>query len=95
VTPIFQKEKIITRDDLTWNEFLKKGTGPAATMPIGEIMDREVKSLGADAHILEAVKFMIDNNLAVLPVVEGKKLLGTVRIYDLLLVINDIMAEAL
>ena len=58
-------------------------------------MNREVKSLGADAQILEAVKFMIDNNLAVIPVVEGKKLLGSVRIYDLLLVINDIMAEAL
>jgi YesN/AraC family two-component response regulator len=95
VTPIFQKEKIITGDDLTWNEFIKKGTGPAATMPVGEIMDKELKSLDADAHILEAVKFMIDNNLAVLPVVEGRKLLGTVRIYDLLLVINDIMAEAL
>ena len=95
VIPIFQKEKIITGDDLTWNEFLKKGTGPVATMPVGKIMNKEVKSLGADAQVLETVKFMIDNNLAVLPVVEGKKLLGTVRIYDLLLVINDIMAEAL
>jgi YesN/AraC family two-component response regulator len=95
VIPIFQKEKIITGDDLTWNEFLNKGFGPVATIPVGEIMDRELKSLGADAQILEAIKFMIDNNLALLPVVEGKKLLGTVRIYDLLLVINDIMAEAL
>jgi YesN/AraC family two-component response regulator len=95
VIPIFQKEKIITGDDLTWDEFLHKGSGPAGTIPIGEIMNREDKSLGADAQILEAVKFMIDNNLAVLPVVQGRKLLGTVRIYDLLLAINDIMAEAL
>lgn len=95
VVPIFQKEKIITGDDLTWKEFLNKGPGPAGTMPIGEIMNREVEFLGADSHILEAVKFMIENNLAVLPVVQGKKLLGRVRIYDLLLVINDIMAEAL
>lgn len=95
VTPIFQKEKIITGDDLTWEEFLNKGPGPAGTLSIGKIMNTEVKFLGAEAQILEAVKFMIDNNLAVLPVVEGKKLLGTVRIYDLLLVINDIMAEAL
>jgi len=95
VLPIFQKGKIITGDDLTWKEFLNKGPGPAGTIPIGEIMNREVKSLGADSHILEAVKFMIENNLAVLPVVEGRKLLGRVRMYDLLLVINDIMAEAL
>ena len=95
VVPIFQKEKIITGNDLTWKEFLNKGPGPAGTIPIGEIMNREEKTLGADSHILEAVKFMIDNDLAVLAVVEGRKLLGTVRIYDLLLVINDIMAEAL
>ncbi|MEA1949219.1 MAG: response regulator [Thermodesulfobacteriota bacterium] len=95
VVPIFQKEKIINGNDLTWKEFLNIGPGPAGTIPISEIMNREEKSLGADSHILEAVKFMIDNNLAVLPVVQGKKLLGRVRIYDLLLVINDIMAEAL
>jgi CheY-like chemotaxis protein len=95
VVPIFKKEKIITGDDLTWDEFLHKGPGPAGVLPISEIMNREVKSLGADAQILEAVKFMIDNNLAVLPVVQGRKFLGTVRMYELLLVINDIMAEAL
>jgi CheY-like chemotaxis protein len=82
VVPIFQKEKIITGDDFTWKEFLNIGPGPAGTMPIGEIMNREVESLGADSHILEAVTFMIENNLAVLPVVQGKKLLGRVRIYE-------------
>ncbi len=95
VIPIFQKEQIINGDDLTWKEFLNMESGPAGVLPIGEIMNREVKSLGADSHILETVKFMIDNNLAVLPVVQGKKLLGRVRMYDLLLLINDIMAEAL
>ncbi len=80
---------------LTWKEFLNKGYGSAGTLPISGIMQKEVKSIGADAHILEAIKFMIDNNLAVLPVVETRKFLGIVRMYDLLLIINDIVAEAL
>lgn len=95
VAPIIQEEKVINGHDLTWKEFLNKGYGSKGTLPISGIMQKKLKFLEADAHILEAITFMIDNNLDVLPVVEGRKFIGIVRMYDLLLIVDDFVAEAL
>jgi len=54
------------------------------TVPIDEIMSRELQTIGPGETVQEAARRMRRHKIGCLPVVEGSKLVGIITAYDLL-----------
>ncbi|MGB6064365.1 MAG: CBS domain-containing protein [Desulfomonilaceae bacterium] len=64
-----------------------------AETKVKDVMLKIRGSIGSDADLLEALKSIYSNQITVLPVYEGGKLVGVVRDSDLFLVVAEILAE--
>lgn len=64
-----------------------------AEVPVREVMLKVRGTIDADADVLEALKMIYRNKITVLPVFEGKKLVGIVRDSDLFLNVASILSD--
>ncbi len=60
---------------------------------VRKIMLKVMGTIDADASLMEALKMMFRNNIIMLPVFEGDKLVGVLRNADLFLAVADVLAE--
>jgi DNA-binding response OmpR family regulator len=96
VLPVLQESnEIAAGAELSWSELLEKGCGRAGGLPVSRVMEKQTKSLSADAKVIEAAEFMMDNNLTQVPVLEAMKMVGVVQMFNILVFISDMMVEAL
>ena len=68
---------------IAWDELLKAGSEQQLSRPIEEFMSDITARLNATDNILKASHIMLHNNAYLLPVMEGDKLIGVVRMDDL------------
>ena len=54
-----------------------------ADLPIGDIMTRQVLSVGADAPILEVARLLLEHRIGGVPVVEAGQVIGVITESDL------------
>ncbi len=59
--------------------------------PVSEIMRSLELTINHDDHIIKAMYEMVDNNISILPVMQGEKVVGVLRSVDLLHVIAQIV----
>ncbi len=64
-----------------------------ATTKVKDIMLKVRGTVDANADLMDALKLMCQNKITVLPVYEGKKLVGVIRESDLFLSVADILME--
>jgi CBS domain-containing protein len=64
-----------------------------AETKVRDIMLKVRGTIDADARLLDGLKKMFRNKITVLPVYEGKKLVGVLRDTDLFLAVADILEE--
>ncbi|MFH0825256.1 MAG: CBS domain-containing protein [Pseudomonadota bacterium] len=64
-----------------------------AETKVKDVMLKVEGTVDADADLMKALKLMYQNKLTVLPVYDGKKLVGVVRQSDLFLTVADILLE--
>ena len=60
---------------------------------VGDIMLKLRGTIDADAYLIDALKLLAKNKVTVLPVYEGKELVGVLRDSDLFLAAANIVAE--
>lgn len=66
-------------------------------MTVGEIMEKEVKTISKDAQLEDAISTMRHNDIGVLPVMDGKQVVGIITTNDVLdgfLDITDYFVDA-
>lgn len=66
-------------------------------MTVGEIMEKEVKTISKDAQLEDAISTMRNNDIGVLPVMDGKQVVGIITTNDVLdgfLDITDYFVDA-
>ena len=68
---------------ILWDDLLKSGSEKQLALPIKEFMSGVVAKLDAEDNILKASHIMLQNDAYLLPVMEGEKLIGVVRMGDL------------
>jgi predicted transcriptional regulator len=67
-----------------WDDLLKSGAAKQLDRPIKEFMSKATATIDADDNPLKASHIMVHGNLYLLPVLEGDKLIGVVRMGDVL-----------
>ena len=50
-------------------------------------------TIGVDASLMDALKMIYQNKIAILPVCEGDKVVGVLRDTDLFLAVGDILEQ--
>jgi CBS-domain-containing membrane protein len=68
---------------IMWDQLLKSGAEKQLGRPIKEFMSAVTATVDAEDNILKASHIMVDKNAYLLPVMEGDKLIGVVRMGDL------------
>jgi predicted transcriptional regulator len=66
------------------HERLVRDVREQAKTPVSEVMRPVASTVDADDHILKAIYEMVSNNLSLLPVLRGGKVVGVVRSVELL-----------
>ncbi|MBW1739675.1 MAG: CBS domain-containing protein [Deltaproteobacteria bacterium] len=66
-----------------WNGLLKSGSEKRLSRPIKEFMSEVTATIDAEDSILKASHIMLQKDAYLLPVMEGDKLIGVVRMGDL------------
>ncbi len=69
--------------DILWEDVLTAGARERSRKPIGDFMSPAGRSVEAGEGLLQASHAMLQEGLDLLPVVEGRKVLGVVRLDDL------------
>ena len=69
---------------ILWDEILKSGAEERLGRPIKEFMSEVKTTIDAEDKILKASHIMLNDNVFLLPVMEGDKLIGVVRMGDVL-----------
>lgn len=54
-----------------------------ATLPIGDIMSREVETVTPDTRIIEVAQLLLERRIGGVPVVEGRRVIGVITESDL------------
>jgi CBS-domain-containing membrane protein len=67
---------------IKWEDLMPTASGNLER-PIEDFMSAFDVSVGTDDHLLKVVHLMIDNNINLLPVHEGDRIIGVVRMHDL------------
>ncbi len=65
-----------------------------ADVPVSEVMTKEVKAIGPEAELVEAVEIILANKFGGLPVVVEKKLVGMLTETDLLQYLLQLLKKA-
>ena len=68
---------------IQWDHLLESGSEKRLAQPIKDFMSEATASLDAEDNILKASHFMLREDAYVLPVMEGDKLIGIVRMGDI------------
>ena len=68
---------------IAWDKLFKSGSETRISRPIKEFMSGVTAKLDAEDSILKASHVMLQNNAYLLPVMDGDKLSGVVRMGDL------------
>ncbi len=66
-----------------WNEYRQEAL-KSAGITVGEVMTREVFTVGPDASLAEAATIMAEERVKIVPVVEDERLRGVVTRMDIL-----------
>lgn len=69
---------------ILWDEILKSGAEERLGRPIKEFMSEVKSTIDANDNALKASHIMLNDKVFLLPVMEGDKLIGVVRMGDLL-----------
>jgi CBS-domain-containing membrane protein len=77
-----------------WDSLLKSGSEKRLAKPIKEFMSEATATIDAEDSILKASHIMMRDDAYLLPVTEGDKLIGVVRMGDLFHKISNAMLEA-
>lgn len=78
---------------ILWDEILKSGAEERLGRPIKEFMSEVKSTIDAEDKILKASHIMLNDNVFLLPVMEGDKLIGVVRMGDVLHEITNALLE--
>ena len=78
---------------IAWDDLLKSGSQKRLDQPIKEFMSEVTAKIEAQDSILKASHIMLQKDTYLLPVTEGEKLIGVVRMGDLFHEITKIMLE--
>ena len=80
-------------DDIDLTGIVDQGLDKARSIRVGDIMSREIVTIGPDTHTFLILDIMIKKHIRRLPVVEDGKILGIVYISDLFYDVLDRFAE--
>ena len=78
---------------IAWDDLLKSGSEKRLAKPIKEFMSEVTAKVDAGDSILKVSHIMLQKNTYLLPVTEGEKLIGVVRMGDLFHEITKRMLE--
>lgn len=78
---------------IAWDDLLKSGSEKRLAQPIKEFMSDVTAKIDAQDSILKVSHIMLQKDAYLLPVIEGEKLIGVVRMGDLFHEITKIMLE--
>lgn len=78
---------------ILWDEILKSGAEERLGRPIKEFMSKVKSTIDAEDKVLKASHIMLHDNVFLLPVMEGDKLVGAVRMGDVLHEITNALLE--
>jgi predicted transcriptional regulator len=78
---------------ILWDEILEGGAEARLGRPIKEFMSEVRSTIDAEEEILKASHVMLHDNVFLLPVMEGDKLIGVVRMGDVLHEITNTLLE--
>jgi CBS-domain-containing membrane protein len=78
---------------ILWDQLLKSGVDKQLDRPIKEFMSKAKATLDAEDSVLKASHIMVNESLYVLPVMEGDKLIGIVRMGDVFHTITTAVLE--
>jgi predicted transcriptional regulator len=78
---------------IAWDDLLKSGSGKQLDQPIKDFMSKVTTTINAEDSILKASHIMIQEGLYLLPVIEGDRLIGVVRMGDLFHKITSAVLE--
>ena len=85
--PVVEKKRlvgIITRRDLISSKRVRSAIVQHAHTAIGDVMTREVVTIGPDEPISAAAELIVRHDVSLLPVVDGEHLVGVVNRHDVL-----------
>ena len=68
---------------IAWDDLLKAGSEKRLARPIKEFMSQAAVKVDAEDSILKASHIMLEKDAYLLPVMEGEKLIGVIRMGDL------------
>lgn len=85
--PVLKKKSlagIVSRRDFLREGRLRPALENAATIPVAEMMTRQVITVGPDDPLSEAAQLMAANDISILPVMNGTTLAGVLDRHDVL-----------
>jgi CBS domain-containing protein len=85
--PVMEKKRlvgIITRRDLIGSKRVRSAIVQHSHSAIGDVMTREVVTIGPDEPISAAAELIVRHDVSLLPVVDGEHLVGVVNRHDVL-----------
>ena len=78
---------------ISWDDMLKTGSEKRLALPVKEFMSEATASIDGKESILMASHIMLKETTYVLPVTEGERLIGVVRMEDLFHEITNTMLK--
>jgi CBS domain-containing protein len=76
-----------------WDDLLKTGSGKQLARPVSEFMSKATFTISVNDCILKASHIMLEEESHLLPVMEGDKLIGVLRMIDLFHEITKIVLD--
>jgi len=78
---------------IMWDELLSRGVEKQLDRPIKDFMSEAKATVDGEDEVLKASHIMVHENLYLLPVMEGDKLIGVIRMGDVLHAITSAVLE--
>lgn len=95
--PGFLRERELIKTDplikIVEGELLGPGMRAQAEKPVSEVMSPVKVSIKADDSLVRAIFLMVNENVGMMPVLEGDQVVGMVRLTDLFLQVSQAILE--